>query len=108
MSKLKVRFKGRWMFFRFLTSTFIASGIDSIICTVLAFYATMPTHALLIMIVTMWLVKVVIEFLGAPLSISLAKKLKQLEKLDIYDWQTRYNLFRLNNSYAEQNNAYRS
>lgn len=106
MAKLKIRMQGRNMAIRFISSTLIASGIDSFIFGVLAFYGIMNNHNLVMLILTMWLIKIAVELLGLPLSIKLANRLKQLETLDIYDWHTNYTIFSLNTRYNKQNNAF--
>ncbi len=74
--------------------------------SVLAFYGTMNNVNLLYLMLTMWFIKVVIEFLGLPISIRLAKKLKTLETLDIYDKRTNFNLFSLEAIYTEKDNQF--
>lgn len=87
--------------------TVVASRADSFVFGSLAFYGVLGNHNLLALILTMWLIKVVIEFLGLPISIRLAKKLKQLEELDIYDLHTNYTIFSLNAQYTPRNNAFK-
>lgn len=107
MAKLKVKMEGRYMAIRFVISTVIASGSDSIIFGIIAFYGVMSNDHLFTLIVTMWFIKVFIEILGLPLSIRLAKKLKQIEKLDIYDRRTNFKLLSLNVNYSITDNEYK-
>lgn len=106
MAKLKIKMQGKYMGIRFVLSTVLASGIDSAIFGVIAFYGAMTNLNLITLILVMWLIKVVIEILGLPISIRLAKKLKNIERLDIYDKRTNYNLFNLNAEYLRQDNEY--
>ncbi len=106
MAKLKIRTHGRYLALRFVLSTALAAGVDSFIFGTIAFYGVMSNQNLMSLILTMWLIKVAIEMLGLPISIKLANKLKQLEKLDIYDTGTRFNLFALDTSYSQKNNHY--
>lgn len=108
MSKLKILMQGRKILVRFVASTVVASGVDSFIFGSLAFYNVMSNYHLLTLILTMWLIKVIIELLGLPISIKLADKLKKLEMLDIYDWYTNYTLFSLNTQYTADNNSFKS
>jgi hypothetical protein len=66
----------------------------------------MPPTELYRLIFTMWMIKVIIETLGLPLSLYLTKTLKRSEKLDIYDTGTRFNLFSLNTHYEKKNNHF--
>lgn len=91
---------------RFIASTFLASGVDSFIFGTLAFAGLMSNSNLFLLIITMWGFKVGIEILGLPFSLYLTQKLKKLERLDIYDKKTRFNLFSLKVNYTEKDNAY--
>ncbi|MEN9945793.1 MAG: hypothetical protein RLZZ293_179 [Pseudomonadota bacterium] len=106
MARLKLKTKGRLMWLRFIISTIIASAFDSFIFGSIAFYSTMTIHELLIFNLTMWGIKVAIEICGLPLSLNLARKLKQYEGLDIYDHGTKFSLFNWEANYSTQNNYY--
>jgi uncharacterized integral membrane protein (TIGR00697 family) len=108
LAKLKIKMNGRYMGVRFVTSTFFASGVDSMIFTLIAFYGMMSQSHLLALALTMWLIKVAIEIAGLPLSIRLAKKLKQIEGLDIYDKRTHFNLFKLETNYIDNDNEFKN
>lgn len=107
MAKLKLKTKGKYISFRFVASTFTASFFDSFIFRSLAFGGTMPNHDLIYFNATMWLIKVMIEIIGLPISIHLAKSLKKHEGLDMYDTGTRFNIFSLDTSYNNSNNHFR-
>ena len=106
VAKLKILFQGRRMGFRFVSSTFVASGVDSFIFTMLAFYGTMQTTHVVTLLLTMWLFKVSLEIIGLPLSIKLTKKLKQIEKIDMYDKDTNFTLFSMDDRYKHNANHY--
>ncbi len=106
IAKLKIKMNGKQMGIRFVFSTIIASCIDSITFTIIAFFGNMELKNLISLAVTMWLIKVFIEILGLPLSISLAKKLKNEEKIDIYDKRTAFNIFKLDTGYTNKDNEY--
>lgn len=107
VAKLKIKMHGRFIGLRFLLSTVMASGLDSIVFGLIAFYGVMNHLHLFYLIISMWFIKVIIELLGLPISIKLARKLKQLEKLDIYDKSTDFNLFSLDSSYLNKDNQYK-
>jgi hypothetical protein len=58
------------------------------------------------LILTMWITKVVMEICGLPISIKLAKILKKVEQLDIYDTDTKFNLFSFSSNYTIEQNRY--
>ncbi len=106
MAKLKIRMRGKHMWVRFVLSTFVTSGVDSAIFSTLAFLGVMPINNLIVLMVTMWLLKVLIEIIGLPISIPITKYLKRSEKLDIFDNRTKFNLFSLDADYLTNENHY--
>jgi uncharacterized integral membrane protein (TIGR00697 family) len=106
MAKLKIKTKGKYMGFRFLTASFFSSGVDSVLFGVLAFSGIMSSKELIMLIFTMWFIKVATEFLGIPLSVYLAKKLKKVEQLDMYDRHTQFGIFSLDSTYAQTDNEF--
>jgi len=104
LAKLKIRMHGNYLGLRYVLSTFIAAGIDSFVFGTIAFYGEFPTSNLINLILSMWLVKVGIEIIGLPVSISLTKKLKAYEQLDIYDLHTNFNPFNFQTGYSLQEN----
>ncbi len=99
---LKIKTKGRLMGLRFVASTLLASGVDSVVFGTIAFYGMMSNHNLIMLILTMWLIKVGIEIIGLPFSTKAAKALKQAESLDTYDRSTNFNLFSLDATYSDK------
>lgn len=106
MAKLKIKTQGRYMSIRFILANVFGSGVDSLIFGVIAFYDAMSLRNLIILILTMWLIKVIAEMLGLPISVRLAKKLKILEELDIYDTDTKFKPFSLESDYTQEENQY--
>ncbi len=106
MAKLKLRFAGRKLALRFVASTCIASAADTLLFGTLAFYGLMSNHALMQLIVTMWCLKVIIEVLLLPVSLTLTQVLKQREQRDIYDQMTDFSLFSLAVNYSKQDNHF--
>lgn len=106
MAKLKLKNLGELMWLRFVLSTLVAALLDSFLFGTLAFYGTMPFDNLIIFNITMWLIKVFIEVCGLPISLSLAYKLKNVERLDIYDIGTKFSLFSFDARYSKANNRF--
>ena len=107
MAKLKRYFHGRYMGVRFVVSTVFAAGLDSFLFMVIAFYGVLSTSQIVKVALTVWFIKVVIEVIGLPISIRLAKKLKRVEGLDMFDHNTSFNLFRLDANYDAKDNAFK-
>ena len=106
MARLKLKTAGKYMSFRFVMSTLVASLLDSFIFGTLAFGGTMPVTNLIKFNLTMWIIKVIIEVCGLPLSVNLAKRLKHYERLDIFDNNTNFSLFSLEANYSGSDNKY--
>jgi uncharacterized integral membrane protein (TIGR00697 family) len=104
IAKLKVLCKGRYMALRFVGSTMVAALFDSVFFSLIAFTGSMPGSELITLITTMWLIKVVIEIIGLPFSVWLANKLKRIEQMDIYDYDTDFTLLKTSISYRQENN----
>lgn len=106
MAKLKIKLNGKFLSLRFVASTVLASGLDSLIFSTLAFFGTIASHHLIKMVFVMWFIKVLIEILGLPLSVHFAKRLKQIEQLDIYDRRTNFYMFCLDAEYTIKDNEF--
>lgn len=106
LAKLKIQMQGKLMGLRFVTSTFIAAGLDSLIFSSIAFYGVIVGMKLVEFILTMWLIKVAIEVIGLPISIWLTKRVKQMDKMDIYDRKTKFTVFSLDAKYSVDDNKY--
>ena len=106
MAKLKIHYLGNKLAMRFIASTCIASAVDSFIFGTIAFSGLMNNKYLMQFIANMWILKVLIEIAGLPISLYLTRLFKQKEQLDIYDIKTNFNLFKLNVTYTKKDNYY--
>lgn len=106
LAKMKIYTAGKKMASRFVLSTVFASGLDSLIFSLLAFYGVIDTKNLGILILTNWGMKVGIEILALPLSLYLARTLKKIETIDIYDKNTNFSLFKLKVHYTKSDNEF--
>lgn len=91
LAKLKITTKGRWLWMRTIGSTLIGQGLDSIIFITLAFLGVIPLSAIVMTIITQWLVKSIYEAAATPLTYVVVNFLKRKEDLDAYDHETRFN-----------------
>ena len=93
LAKLKVATKGQYFSIRVMTSTAIGVGIDSIIFCYIAFWNIMPHRVIEEIILTQYIFKIAYEFLMLPITYSLVSYLKQKDKVDYYDLNTKFNPF---------------
>ena len=91
---------------RFVMSTCVAAGVDSVVFTGVAFGGVFAGPHLLSLCLTMWLIKVMIEFLGLPLSLYLVRQLKALERLDVFDERTSFSVLSVKVNYSQQDNRF--
>ena len=95
LSKMKIMTRGRWLWSRTIGSTIIGQGLDTAIFITVAFIGT-PSF-LPIMILYHWLAKTVIEALATPITYVMVNWMKRREAIDTYDYDTRFNPFRIAN-----------
>ena len=95
LSKMKIMTRGRWLWSRTIGSTIIGQGLDTAIFVTVAFIGT-PSF-LPIMILYHWLAKTVIEALATPITYVMVNWMKRREAIDTYDYDTRFNPFRIAN-----------
>lgn len=91
LAKMKIATRGRWLWMRTISSTLVGQGLDSAVFISLAFAGTVPVETLLRAIVTQWLAKSLYEAAVTPLTYGVVNFLKRKEKLDVYDYGTKFN-----------------
>lgn len=98
LAKLKVKTEGRWLPLRTIGSTLVGQGIDTTIFFIIATaLGVFPVALLIPLIITNYIFKVGIEVLLTPVTIMVVNFLKRSENEDVYDRDTRFNPFRLEN-----------
>ncbi|MBU2535905.1 MAG: queuosine precursor transporter [Chloroflexota bacterium] len=95
LSKMKIMTRGRWLWSRTIGSTIIGQGLDTAIFVTVAFIGT-PSFVP-IMILYHWLAKTLIEALATPLTYVMVNWMKRREATDTYDYDTKFNPFRIAN-----------
>ena len=91
LAKMKIATKGRWLWTRTIGSTLVGEGLDSLVFMILAFVGTLPMAALLLAVITQWLVKSAYEASVTPLTYAVVNFLKRKEGIDAFDYDTRFN-----------------
>jgi uncharacterized integral membrane protein (TIGR00697 family) len=91
LARMKIATRGRWLWTRTIGSTLVGQGLDSLVFIAVAFAGAMPLAALVIAMVTQWLVKTAYEAAVTPLTYAVVAFLKRHEGLDVYDYDTRFN-----------------
>lgn len=90
LSKLKVKTKGKFYWLRSFATTSIGEAIDTVTFSLIAFAGTMPGNELVRLMLTVYLLKLVIEAIAVPFSAALVRRMKKEEGVDVYDTNTNY------------------
>ena len=93
MSRMKVLQQGKGFGWRAILSTLGGELCDSLVFYPLAFLGVMPLGAIFSIILTQVTVKTLYEVLILPLTGVIARRLKQAEGVDTYDYDISYNPF---------------
>lgn len=96
LARMKVMTQGRWLWSRTITSTLAGQGVDTITFFLIAtLLGVFPWELFLSLVVTNYILKVGIEVIMTPITLQVVALLKKAEGEDVYDYDTRFNPFRL-------------
>ncbi len=86
----KIKMRGNRMWIRFIISGLVASVPGAVFFGVLGFYGEMKIDELLLLITSTAGLTMLIQIISLPVAIRVAKKLKTIEAIDIYDTNTKW------------------
>lgn len=95
LAKLKVITEGKSMASRFVASTIIGEGVDTLVFVLIAFIGVMPASALMEIILSAWAVKVGWEIIALPITLPIVRWMKKVEHEDYFDNNTNFNPFHI-------------
>ena len=90
LAKLKVKYAGKKLWVRLISSTIVGQFFDTLIFGLIAFVGILGFHDMLIYLFVGWGFKVAIEILLLPLTYRAIAFLKRKEGLDAYDTGTAF------------------
>jgi len=93
LSKMKVLTKGKWLWTRTIGSTIVGEGVDSLLFIAIAFGGIYSFPLLVSIFISNYIFKVGFEVLATPITYKVVNFLKNVERVDIYDYDTKYNPF---------------
>jgi len=93
MAKMKVWTKGKALWSRTIGSTVVGQGVDSILFYPIAFLGIWTTEAVITVMITNWLLKVIWEAALTPVTYLVIGKLKKAEGVDLFDINTDFSPF---------------
>ncbi len=91
LSKLKIKTEGKHLWIRTIGSTLIGELVDSILFVAIAFLGMYSINILLIMALSNYLFKTVIEVVFTPLTYKIVSFVKKNENIDVFDYNEHYN-----------------
>jgi hypothetical protein len=97
LAKMKIITHGRWLWTRTIGSTLIGEGVDSVLFVTLATLFKVPgfvPEIWLTLVLTNYIFKVGVEALMTPVTYRVVNRLKRLENVDYYDYDTNFNPFK--------------
>ena len=96
LAKMKIANKGKNMGLRFVASTFVGQGLDSLIFYPVAFYGLegWANEDLFKTVLSQWAIKTGWEIILLPVTVAIVLALKRREGVDLYDDQTDFSPFR--------------
>lgn len=95
LSKWKIRARGRYFWFRSFISTSLGEALVTLVVDCIAFIGVMSVHKVGDVVLTIYLFKVIYAFCAAIPASFLVRYLKKHEHLDVYDFATNFNPFKL-------------
>ena len=95
LAKMKVADGGKRMGWRFVVSTVVGEGVDSMLFYPIAFYGIWGNDLLLKIMAAQWLLKVAVEIVFLPLTVRVVRALKKAEAEDFDDRDTNFTPFSL-------------
>ena len=95
MARMKVWSKGKNLWQRTIGSTIVGQGVDSILFYPIAFLGVWTTSAVVTVLITNYILKVLWEALLTPVTYFVVGRLKKIEGVDVYDEDTDFNPFSL-------------
>jgi hypothetical protein len=93
LAKMKILTQGRWLWSRIIGSTVCGQLVDSCVFYTVAFFGIWPTHELVVITFTQYLLKSGWEVVMTPVTYRVVAFLKRIEQEDYYDRQTNFTPF---------------
>ena len=94
MARMKILTRGKHLWSRTIGSTFVGQGVDSLIFYPLAFWGVWEDAAVITVMFTNWLLKVLWEVVLTPVTYAVVGWLKRGEGVDLFDEDTDFSPFK--------------
>ncbi len=94
MARMKILTRGKHLWSRTIGSTFVGQGVDSLIFYPLAFWGVWEDEAVITVMFTNWLLKVLWEVVLTPVTYAVVGWLKRREGVELFDEDTDFSPFK--------------
>lgn len=99
MAKMKIKTQGKSLTKRLFISCGLSISIDIFCFMTIAFLGTMPSTILMKLMIAAYIKKLLCQLILLPVIFYLINKLKAAEHIEIYDYETKFNPFSVDNIY---------
>ena len=93
MARMKIWTQGKALWSRTIGSTIVGQGVDSLIFYPIAFWGIWTTEAVITVMITNWLLKVIWEAALTPVTYQVIGWLKRREGTEVFDYETNFSPF---------------
>jgi len=93
LAKMKIWSGGRQLWLRFVVSTLIGEGVNTLVFYGIALYGILPNDMLVQGILMGWAAKTAVEIVLLPVTYPVVRFLKRVEGVDYFDRDTDFNPF---------------
>jgi uncharacterized integral membrane protein (TIGR00697 family) len=91
MAKLKIFSRGKYLWFRTISSTVVGQFVNTLVFYVIGLYRIIPVNLLFEAVLAGWLLKTGVEVVFTPVTYYVVGFLKRAENEDYYDHDTNFN-----------------
>ena len=95
ISKWKVLVKGRLFFIRSVTSNLFGEFIMLIVTGAIVLVGKLPLHEILALLAADYIIRIIFCFISSAPAALFVSYIKKKEKIDVYDFSTKFNPFKL-------------
>ena len=85
MAKLKISSKGKNLWARLISSSAVGGAVDTVIFSVIAFAGTMTLGVLVQLIISVYVIKMLVEIAVSPITMYIIKRIKNSENIDVFE-----------------------
>ena len=96
LAKMKILTRGRWLWTRTIGSTLVGQLVDTMVFVLVAsLFSVFPWSLFLTLVLTNYVFKCGVEALMTPVTYLVVNRLKQVELVDYYDYDTDFSPFKV-------------